>query len=117
SAALVPKQEGDYNYIHGLMLSQTNINEAEKHFRKAEELGLSMSTDMAMTKLNLAGIAMTKNRRNEEEKLMGETKKIETNKQIGQTQYARRTNKNDARQNENGKAPSPTLRKRRATSS
>src|SRR5690625_7246189 len=31
SAALVQKQEGYYNYIHGLILSQSNINDAEKH--------------------------------------------------------------------------------------
>ncbi|HLS11190.1 MAG TPA: hypothetical protein VK050_03415 [Flavobacteriaceae bacterium] len=84
SAALVPKQEGYYNYIHGLMLSQTNINEAEKHFRKAEELGLSMSTDMAMTKLNLAGIAMTKNRRIEAEKLMAEAKRLDKHNMLGE---------------------------------
>ena len=84
SAALVPKQEGYYNYIHGLMLSQTNINEAEKHFKKAVELGLSMSTDMAMTKLNLAGIAMTKNRRIEAEKLLSEAKSLDKHNMLGE---------------------------------
>jgi hypothetical protein len=59
-ASLVTKQQGYYNYLNGLMLSQTNMNEAEKYFKKAVALGLSMDTDMAMTKLNLAGIAMSK---------------------------------------------------------
>lgn len=76
-ASLVSKQEGYYNYLNGLMLSQTNITEAEKHFKKAEKLGLNMSADMAMTKLNLAGIAMTKNRKREAEQLLAEAKKLD----------------------------------------
>ena len=76
-AALVPKQEGYYNYLNGIMVSQTNMNEAEKYFKKAEKLGLSMSADMAMTKLNLAGIAMSKNRKREAELLLIEAKKLD----------------------------------------
>lgn len=76
-ASLVPKQEGYYNYLNGLMVSQTNMNEAEKYFKKAEKLGLNMSADMAMTKLNLAGIAMTKNRKREAEQLMAEAKSLD----------------------------------------
>jgi hypothetical protein len=38
--ALVRKQQGYYNYLHGLMISQTNLNQAEKYFKKAIELGL-----------------------------------------------------------------------------
>ena len=41
--------------------------EAEKYFKRAETLGLNMDADMAMTKLNLAGIAMTKNRKRDDE--------------------------------------------------
>ena len=37
--ALVRKQQGYLNYLQGIMLSQTNINQAEKHFKKAIELG------------------------------------------------------------------------------
>ena len=62
-ASLVKKQQGYYNYLNGLMVSQTNMNEAEKYFKKAISLGLSMDTDLAMAKLNLAGIAMSKNRK------------------------------------------------------
>jgi hypothetical protein len=36
------------------MLSQTNINQSEKYFKKAIELGLSMDMDLAVAKLNLA---------------------------------------------------------------
>ncbi|MBT8256391.1 MAG: DUF2892 domain-containing protein [Bacteroidia bacterium] len=76
-AALVTKQQGYYNYLNGLMVSQTNMNEAEKYFRKAEKLGLSMSADMAMVKLNLAGIALTKNRKREADLLLQEAKKMD----------------------------------------
>ena len=53
-ASLIRKQQGYYNYLNGLMVSQTNMKEAEKYFKKAISLGLSMDTDMAMAKLNLA---------------------------------------------------------------
>ncbi len=76
-AALVRKQQGYYNYLNGLMVSQTNMNEAEKYFKKAVELGLSMNADLAMAKLNLAGIAMTKNRKREAEMLLAEAKKLD----------------------------------------
>ena len=59
------------------MISQTNINEAEKYFKKAVNLGLSMDADMAMTKLNLAGIAMSKNRKREAQLLLTEAKKLD----------------------------------------
>lgn len=75
--ALVRKQQGYYNYLNGLMVSQTNLTLAEKYLKKAVELGLSMNQDLAMAKLNLAGIAMTKNRRMEAEKLLAEAKKLD----------------------------------------
>ena len=75
--ALVRKQQGYYNYLNGLMLSQTNLNAAEKYLKKAVELGLSMDQDLAMAKLNLAGIAMSKNRKIEAEKLLIEVKKLD----------------------------------------
>jgi hypothetical protein len=67
----------DYNYLNGLMVSQTNMKEAEKYFKKAVSLGLSMDTDMAMAKLNLAGIAMSKNRKREAQVLLTEAKKLD----------------------------------------
>ncbi|HMR14903.1 DUF2892 domain-containing protein [Mariniflexile maritimum] len=76
-AALVRKQQGYYNYLHGLMVSQTNMNEAEKYFKKAIMLGLSMDHDMAMAKLNLSGIAFSKRRKLEAEKLLQEAQKLD----------------------------------------
>lgn len=75
--ALVQKQQGYYWYLHGLMVSQSNITQAEKHFRKAIRLGLSMDHDLAMAKLNLAGIAMTKRRKREATTLLAEAKKLD----------------------------------------
>lgn len=77
SSALVKKQEGYYNYLHGLMVSQTNMNEAEKYFKKAINLGLSMDHDLAMAKLNLAGIAFSKRRKMEAQKLITEAQKLD----------------------------------------
>lgn len=77
SSALVKKQEGYYNYLNGIMVSQTNMNEAEKYFKNAVSLGLSMDHDMAMAKLNLAGIAFSKRRPQEAKILMKEAEKLD----------------------------------------
>jgi tetratricopeptide (TPR) repeat protein len=76
-AALVTKQQGYYNYLHGLMLSQTNLMQAEKYFKKAIQLGLSMDMDLAVAKLNLAGIAMSRRRKLEATNLISEVKKLD----------------------------------------
>lgn len=59
------------------MVSQTNMNEAEKYFKKAIALGLSMDHDLAMAKLNLAGIAFSKRRKQEAQKLLSEAEKLD----------------------------------------
>lgn len=75
--ALVRKQQGYYNYLHGIMLSQTNLVQAEKYFKKAVELGLSMDMDLAVAKLNLAGVAMSRKRKLEATNLLNEAKKLD----------------------------------------
>ncbi|AWM12847.1 DUF2892 domain-containing protein [Flavobacterium sp. NRK F10] len=75
--ALVKKQQGYYNYLNGIMVSQTNLTQAEKFFKKAIELGLSMDQDLALAKLQLAGIAMTKRRKMEATNLLNEAKKLD----------------------------------------
>ncbi|OIQ28323.1 MAG: hypothetical protein BM564_09630 [Bacteroidetes bacterium MedPE-SWsnd-G2] len=77
SSALVKKQEGYYNYLLGIMDSQSNMNNAEKHFKKAISLGLSMDHDLAMAKLNLAGIAFSKRRPQEAKQLLNEAQKLD----------------------------------------
>jgi len=74
-AALVKKQQGYFNYLHGIMVSQSNMKDAEKYFKKALSLGLSMDHDLAMAKLNLAGIAFSKRRKQEAQKLLSEAQK------------------------------------------
>jgi tetratricopeptide (TPR) repeat protein len=76
-SALTTKQQGYYNYLNGIMVSQTNMNEAEKFFKKAISLGLSMDHDLAMAKLNLAGIAFTKRRKLEAQKLLAEAQTLD----------------------------------------
>ncbi len=75
--ALVKKQQGYYNYLHGLMTMQDNMNDSEKYFKKAINLGLSMKHDLAMAKLNLAGIAFSKRRKQEAQKLLSEAQKLD----------------------------------------
>ncbi len=75
--ALVQKQQGYYNYLQGLMLSQTNLIQAEKYFKKAIELGLNMDMDLAVAKLNLAGVAMSRRRKLEATNLIAEVKKLD----------------------------------------
>jgi len=78
-AALTTKQQGYYNYLKGIILSQTNLTQAEKFFKKAIKLGLSMDYDLAMAKLSLAGIAMQKRRKREATTLLKEAKKLDKN--------------------------------------
>jgi len=84
SGALVKKQQGYYNFLHGIMVSQTNLTQAEKYFKKALKLGLSMSHDRAMATLQLAGVAMTKRRKREATALMAEAKKLDKHGVLGE---------------------------------
>ena len=76
-SALTTKQQGYYNYIRGLIISQTNMNQAEKFFRNAIDLGLNMDHDLAMAKLNLSGILFTKRRKVEAQKLLKEAQELD----------------------------------------
>ena len=76
-SALTTKQQGYYNYMRGLIISQTNMNQAERFFRSAIELGLNMDHDLAMAKLNLSGILFTKRRKVEAQKLLKEAQELD----------------------------------------
>ena len=78
-SALTTKQHGYYNYLKGLIISQENMNQAEKYFRSAILLGLNMDHDLAMAKLNLAGILFTKRRKIEAQKLLKEAQDLDKN--------------------------------------
>ena len=64
-------------YLKGLIVSQTNMNEAEKYFKAALKLGLSMNHDLAMAKMSLAGIYLQKRRKREAQQLLSEAKKLD----------------------------------------
>ena len=81
-AALVTKQQGYYNYLHGIIHSQKNLTQAEKYFKRALKLGLTMDYDVAMAKLSLAGIAMQKRRKREATTLLNEAKKLDKNNML-----------------------------------
>lgn len=81
-AALTTKQQGYYNYLHGIIFSQTNLTQAEKYFKKALKFGLTMDYDVAMAKLSLAGIAMQKRRKREATTLLREAKKLDKNNML-----------------------------------
>ena len=79
-SALTKKQVGYYNYLRGIISSQTNLTVAEKFFKKAIAIGLSMNHDLAMAKLSLAGILIQKRRKREATILLNEAKKIDKQK-------------------------------------
>lgn len=81
-AALTTKQQGYYNYLHGIIFSQKNLTTAEKYFKKALKLGLTMDYDVAMAKLSLAGISMQKRRKREATKLLQEARKLDKNNML-----------------------------------
>lgn len=81
-SALTKKQVGYFNYLKGVISSQTNLTQAEKYFKKAISIGLSMNHDLAMAKLSLAGILIQKRRKREATTLLKEAKKIDTQKML-----------------------------------
>jgi len=77
SRSLVQKQQGYFYYLQGIIQSQNNLTIAEKYFKKAIQLGLSMNHDLAMAKMSLAGILMQKRRKREATILLTEAKKLD----------------------------------------
>ena len=81
-SSLTQKQVGYYNYLWGIVCSQTNLTKAEKYFKKAISIGLSMDHDLAMAKLSLAGILIQKRRKREATSLLNEAKKLDKQKML-----------------------------------
>ena len=81
-SALTKKQVGYYNYLRGIISSQTNLTVAEKFFKKAIAIGLSMNHDLAMAKLSLAGILIQNRRKREATTLLNEAKKLDKQKML-----------------------------------
>lgn len=74
---LVQNQQGYFYFLSGLTDIQTNLNEADRKFRKAVELGIK-GDDLALAKLNMAGVAMSRRRKLEATNLLNEAKKLDT---------------------------------------
>ncbi len=74
---LVRKQKVYFNYLNGIILSQTNINHPKNILRKQSSWDFSMDMDLAVAKLNLAGVAMTRRRKLEATNLLNEARKLD----------------------------------------
>ena len=74
---LIRSQEAYYYYLNGLILSQTQMNQSERFFKKALSIGLRTNTDKAVAKLNLAGLAMSRRKKREATTLITEAKKLD----------------------------------------
>ena len=74
---LIKSQEAYYYYLNGLILSQTQMNQSERFFKKALSIGLRTDTDKAVAKLNLAGLAMSRRKKREATTLITEAKKLD----------------------------------------
>jgi hypothetical protein len=73
-------QYGYYNLLIGLIESRKAPLKSEKYFKKALTLGLTMSHNLALAKLSLAGISMAKRNKREAEMYLKEAAKDDKNK-------------------------------------
>lgn len=76
-SGLTKRQCAYYYYLKGVMSSQKDAKSAEKFLRKSISLGLKGDNDLAMAKLSLAGIAMSKRRKREATNLLAEANKLD----------------------------------------
>ncbi|HLW41360.1 MAG TPA: hypothetical protein VKY82_03230 [Flavobacterium sp.] len=77
-AHLIKNQQGYYYYLNGIITAQSNnLKESEKFFKKAVELGLNQKEDLAVAKLQLAGVALTKHRQLEAQRLLIEAEHLD----------------------------------------
>lgn len=77
-AHLIKKQQGYYYYLNGIITAQSNnLKGSEEFFKKAVELGLNQKEDLAVAKLQLAGVSLTKNRQLEAQKLLAEAEQLD----------------------------------------
>eukprot|EP01037_Dinobryon_pediforme_P000747 gene747-750_t len=73
-------QHGYYNLLIGLIESRKSPMKSEKYFKKSLSLGMKMSHNVALAKLSLAGIAMTKRNKREAQMYLQEAAKDDKNK-------------------------------------
>lgn len=82
-SVLIKSQQAYFYYMQGLLTIQKNMTQGEKLFKKALSIGLRMNHDIAMAKLNLAGVAMSKRRKMEATTLLNEAKKLDKHGMLG----------------------------------
>ncbi|WP_372474581.1 DUF2892 domain-containing protein [Capnocytophaga sp. ARDL2] len=76
---LVPNQQGYYHYLKGIVSLQLNdIKGGEQFMKKAIELGLNQKEDLAVAKLQMSGITLSKNRPLEAKKLLEEAERLDS---------------------------------------
>lgn len=73
-------QWGYYNLLIGLNESRKAPLKSEKYFKKALQLGMSMSHNVALAKLSLAGICMAKRDKRQAQIYLQEAAKDDKNK-------------------------------------
>lgn len=77
---LHPNQFGYYNLLLGLIESNKAPLKSEKFFKKALSHGMTMSHNIALAKLSLAGISMSKRNKREAQMYLSEAQKADKNK-------------------------------------
>ncbi|MEX8547113.1 MAG: DUF2892 domain-containing protein [Mucilaginibacter sp.] len=81
---LIRNQHGYYNLLLGLIESNKAPLKSEKYFKKALSLGLTMSHNIALAKLSLAGISMSKRNKREAQMYLSEAQKADKNKLLAE---------------------------------
>lgn len=81
---LFKAQHGYYNLLIGLIESRKAPLKSEKYFKKALSLGMTMSHNIALAKLSLAGIAMAKRNKREAQQYLSEAAKEDKNKLLAE---------------------------------
>ena len=77
---LFKAQHGYYNLLIGLIESRKAPLKSEKYFKNALQLGMTMSHNIALAKLSLAGISMAKRNKREAQQYLSEAAKEDKNK-------------------------------------
>ncbi len=77
---LYKAQWGYYNLLIGLIESRKAPMKAEKYFKKALQLGLTMDHNIALANLSLAGVEMAKRNKPQALRLLKEAEKADKNK-------------------------------------
>ncbi|RYE28571.1 MAG: DUF2892 domain-containing protein [Sphingobacteriaceae bacterium] len=81
---LIKNQHGYYNLLMGLVESNRAPLKSEKFFKKSLSLGMTMSHNIALAKLSLAGISMSKRNKREAEMYIKEAQKADKNKLLAE---------------------------------